>query len=102
MFLHVVLMEFNETADAQFFTEVQAHANRIRAECENLLMYEFRSNIADRSDGLNYAVVSGFTDSASHDAYQVCSAHVAMKNFMAPHIKRITVFDGDANLLTAR
>ncbi len=99
MFLHVVLLEFHETADADFFKAVQWHAGRIRSECKNLLMYDFRPNLADRSDGLNYAVVSGFTDSAAHDAYQVCAAHEAMKNFIMPHIKRITVFDGDVNLL---
>jgi len=102
MFLHVVLMEFHETANAEFFKAVQMHADRIRAECKNLLMYQFTQNVADRSDGLNYAVVSGFTDSASHDAYQICSAHLAMKNFMSPHIKRITVFDGDAELSNVR
>lgn len=94
MFLHVVMMAFNDKADAEFFRRVDEYADRIRRECRAVLIYDFGTNQADRSDGLDYAVVAGFESSEAHDQYQISDAHVAMKTYMGPFIDRIVVFDG--------
>lgn len=94
MFLHVVMMEFDERVDANFFGKVEALAERVRQECAGLVLYHFGENVADRSQGYTHATSSLFSDAASHDAYQVSAAHVAMKNHMVPFIKRIVVYDG--------
>ena len=94
MFLHIVLMALKPQADDAFLERVQAHCRRVRQECPSVLGYEFRSNEASRSQGLDYATVSMFESAAAHDAYQVSPAHVAMKEDMGPYIERLVVFDG--------
>ncbi|QEI09414.1 Dabb family protein [Pigmentiphaga aceris] len=94
MYLHIVMMKFDPAPDPAFIAQVQAHCQRVREECGGLVSYDFRTNEASRSDGLDYATVSLFTDAAAHDAYQVSAAHVAMKADMLPRIQRLAVFDG--------
>ncbi len=94
MFLHVVLMAFNERANAQFDQRVREYCERARAECEGLLFYDFCRNIADRADGLSHAVIGGFRDAEAHDRYQVAPVHLEMKEYMQHYIARLTVFDG--------
>jgi quinol monooxygenase YgiN len=98
MFHHVVLMEFTAQADQSFFEKVEEFAERIRRTAANLQCYVFRQNIALRSDGLRYAIVSSFSSSADHDAYQASAVHQEMKAFMTPCIARIVVCDIDENL----
>lgn len=94
MFLHIVLMALTPQADDAFLARVQTHCQRVRRECPGVLGYEFRTNEASRSQGLDYATVSMFESAAAHDAYQVSAAHVAMKEDMGPYIERLVVFDG--------
>lgn len=96
MYLHIVMMEFSADAGPEFFSQVEAYATRIRQECADVKMYHFGRNEAARADGLTHAVASGFKDSAAHDAYQISPAHVEMKAYMGPYIKRMAVFDGEA------
>ncbi|ARP77665.1 MULTISPECIES: Dabb family protein [Bordetella] len=95
MFLHVVMMEFDDRIDAGFFRTVDEYVARMKRECDGLLLYHFGENVAARSQGYTHATSSAFVDSAAHDAYQVCPAHVAMKAFMGPRIKRVVVYDGE-------
>lgn len=95
MYLHIVLMALTPDADEAFLARVQTHCDRVRQECAGVLGYQFRTNEAARSQGLDYATVSMFESAAAHDAYQVSDAHVAMKADMAPYIARLVVFDGD-------
>lgn len=90
--MHVVLMEI--AADAAFHAEVERWCDRIRGECDGVLGYVYGGNIASRADGLSHAVVAHFVDETAHDAYQTSPAHQGMKDFMAPAIRRIVVFDG--------
>ncbi len=94
MFLHIVLMQLSDQIDEHFFTKVAGYAERIRNECDGVIMYHFGENIADRAMGYNYVTSSAFTDSAAHDAYQISPAHVEMKTFMADYIEQIIVYDG--------
>lgn len=98
MFLHLVLMDFNENADDAFFRRVNEFAERIRSECRSVVIYHFSKNEADRSDGLDYAIVAGFETSEAHDDYQISALHVEMKNYMGPFIRRLVVYDGHAPL----
>ncbi len=98
MFHHVVLMAFTPEADQAFLDRVEAFAEEIRRTAQNLHRYDFRRNIASRSDGLDWAVFGSFASSADHDAYQVSDAHQRMKAFMTPYIARIVVCDIDEDL----
>lgn len=99
MFIHLVMLEFKATADADFFAEVDRFAQRVRDECADVCLFEFGANEADRSQGYTHAVVSGFKDSNAHDVYQASAVHVAMKAFLLPYVERMVVFDGAAPLL---
>lgn len=93
MFLHIVMMRFDDSVDSQFFEHVHRYAQRVESECDGLLMYHFGENKADRAGGYNYATSSVFVDAAAHDDYQVSPAHTAMKTFMGPYIKEVVVYD---------
>ncbi|MPT37627.1 MAG: Dabb family protein [Achromobacter sp.] len=95
MFLHVVMLQLSDAADARFHDRVQGYCRRILAECEGVKGYAFQANEASRSDGLTHAVVAAFADSPAHDRYQVSPAHQEMKAYMAGFIQRLTVFDGE-------
>lgn len=95
MFHHVVLMEFTAEADRHFLDRVEAFAERVRRATPKLLKYVFSRNIASRSDGLTYGIVSTFASSADHDAYQVSDVHQQMKAYMTPYIARIVVCEID-------
>ncbi len=95
MFHHIVLMSFTPEADAAFFARAQHYVDRIRAECDGVIDYFMRENIAARSDGLTHGIVGVFTSSAAHDAYQVSPAHQEMKAFMTTRMARIVVLDTD-------
>lgn len=94
MFLHIVLMQFSDKADAAFFQQVAHHAEQVKRECDGLLMYHFGENIAERAQGYTHATSSAFVDAQAHDVYQTSPAHTAMKQFMGPYIERIVVYDG--------
>ena len=95
MFHHLVLMAFTAQADQAFHDKVEGFAERIRRTAPRLRRYEFRRNVASRSDGLDWAVFGSFDSSADHDAYQVSEVHQQMKAFMTPYIARIVVCDID-------
>ena len=94
MFMHIVLLKFNERADAEFHREVQAFGERIRRECEDVLLFHVGENVADRSRGHTHAVISTFKSSDAHDRYQVSPAHVAMKSYLGPYTDQLVVYDG--------
>jgi|GEM_PF-322607 len=94
MFLHVVMMQFSHSADAKFFVHVAELAERVRRECDGILMYHFGENVADRSQGYTHATSAAFASADAHDIYQASPAHTAMKDFMGPYIERIVVYDG--------
>jgi hypothetical protein len=94
MFLHVVMMQFSHRVDEKFFDHVAELANRVRYECDGILMYHFGENFADRSQGYTHATSAAFASADAHDVYQVSPAHTAMKGFMGPYIERIVVYDG--------
>ena len=66
-----------------------------RDECDGVVDYFLRENIAARSDGLTHGIVGVFASSAAHDAYQVSPAHQEMKAFMMTRMTRIVVLDTD-------
>lgn len=94
MFLHIVMMRIDEGVGEPFFEQVNACAERVKAECGGLLMFHFGPNSAERAGGYNYVTSSAFVDEAAHDAYQVSPAHTEMKVLMAPHIESVVVYDG--------
>lgn len=93
MYMHIVLMALDESADAGFFERVEHYAQRIRQECDGVLLYGLHVNEAARSQGYGYAMVSGFVSSHAHEEYQVSPAHQEMKAWMMPFIERMVVFD---------
>ncbi|MDR1967778.1 MAG: Dabb family protein [Burkholderiaceae bacterium] len=95
MFHHVVLMKFTAAADPAFHAAVEAYCERVRAGDPPPQRYVYHRNIAPRSDGLDYAIVAAFKDSAEHDRYQVSATHLEMKAFMAPFIERLVACDID-------
>lgn len=91
MFHHVVLMEFTADADQRFLEQVEAYSERIRRSAPNLLRYVFGRNVASRSGGFPYGIVSSFVSAADHDAYQMSATHQEMKAYLTPYIARIVV-----------
>jgi len=94
MFYHIVMMQFSDVADADFFAKVEHYCDRVRRECHGVRDYFIAPNEAARSEGLTHAVVLVCDDSAAHDAYQISPAHQEMKAFMTSFITRTVVFDG--------
>lgn len=94
MFLHVVMMRFSAHADSMFFRQVNEHVEQVKRECEGVLMFHFGENVADRSMGYTHATSACFVSADAHDAYQISSAHTAMKQFMGGYIERVVVYDG--------
>lgn len=94
MFQHLVMMKLNDRVDAHFFSRVQQYVQRVKNECDGVLLYHFGENISDRSQGFTHATSSAFIDSEAHDRYQVSPAHVAMKAFMTEYIEQVVVYDG--------
>lgn len=97
MFLHIVLLKFNERADAAFHREAQQYAARIRRECTDLVLFHLGDNLADRSQGHGHTLVSGFTNSAAHDRYQGSDVHQNMKRFLGPYTDSMIVHDGSVS-----
>lgn len=95
MFHHIVLMSFDDKADAAFFAKCEDYVRRVRAECDGVVDYFMQKNIAARSDGLTHGIVGVFKSSALHDAYQVSPVHQEMKAFMTARMARIVVLDTD-------
>lgn len=95
MFHHVVLMRFTAEADQVFLDKVEEFCEQIRKSARNLRRYVFRPNLASRSDGLDWGIISSFESPADHDAYQVSSVHQEMKAYMTPRIARIVVCEID-------
>ena len=89
-------MRFTADADARFFAEIERYVGRVKRELPDVRGYTFMRNLAGRSKGYDWAIVSRFDDSAAHDAYQVCGLHQEMKAFMTPFIADILACDGDA------
>lgn len=96
MFHHIVLMRFTEAADVRFLCEVERYVERMRGELPYLRGYALVRNVASRSKGYEWAIISRFDSSAAHDAYQACELHQEMKAYMTPFIAEILACDGAA------
>jgi hypothetical protein len=93
MFHHTVMMQISPQADARFHAEVDAFCARLSAECEGLRSIRFVSNVSDRSNGFNHAVVADFDSAEAHDLYQTAPAHLAFKAFIMPSVQSLAVLD---------
>ena len=97
MFLHVVMMQLDNQVDAIFFEQIQAFVERVKSECDGLIMFHFGKNEADRACGYEYVTSAIFVDAAAHDSYQISPAHTAMKALMSPHMKDVVAYDGNVS-----
>ena len=95
MFHHIVLMRFGNDADEAFHAKAEAFAAAIRNASPRPLRYVYQRNIAARNGGLDWAIVSAFSSSAEHDAYQASPLHQQMKAFMTPTIVELVACDLD-------
>ena len=93
MFHHIVLMRLSDDVDDGFHARVDAYARAIREASPKPLHYVYRRNLAARSRGFDWAIVSAFPSSADHDAYQVSPLHQEMKAFMTPYIAELVACD---------
>lgn len=94
MFHHIVLMRLSGIDDA-FHRRVAAYSARIRAELPYVRNYAFAPNVAGRSAGYDWAVLSSFDTAADHDLYQVAAVHQEMKAYMTPFIEALVVCDAE-------
>lgn len=94
MFHHVVVMRI-EGADEAFHRRVEEYAARVRAELPYVLDYVYRPNLADRSGGYDWAILSSFASSEDHDRYQASDLHQEMKAFMSNRIAALIACDID-------
>jgi hypothetical protein len=93
MFIHAVLMRLSDGADDAFHRKVDDFVNRIRAELPYIREYYYGKNLANRANGLTWAVVGLFESSSDHDRYQVSPIHQEMKAYMTPYIDAIVACD---------
>ena len=93
MFHHIVLMRLSDDVDDRFHARVGAYVEAIRETSPKPLRYVYRRNLATRSGGFGWAIVSAFLSSADHDAYQVSPLHQEMKAFMTPYIAELVACD---------
>lgn len=96
MFHHIVLMRI-EGADEAFHRTVEDYAARVRCELDYVVDYVYRPNLADRSGGYDWTILSSFASSADHDRYQVSDLHQEMKGFMAPRIAALLACDVESD-----
>ncbi|MFA5912187.1 MAG: Dabb family protein [Burkholderiales bacterium] len=96
MFLHLVMLRL-EAADERFQQDIRSYLDRVRAEVPGVLSYHFGPNAADRGKGYDWAVAGMFASAAAHDAYQTSPAHLALKDFITPHIADLVVCDLDTD-----
>lgn len=92
MFHHIVLMRI-EGADEAFHQTVEDYVARVREELPYVFEYVYRPNLADRSGGYDWTIISSFASSADHDRYQDSGLHQEMKAFMAPRIAALLACD---------
>lgn len=95
MFYHIVLMSFAPDCGPAFFKRAEAYVERVKAECDGVVSYLMKENVASRNDGLTHGIIGAFASSAAHDAYQVSPVHQEMKAFMTTGMSRIVVLDVD-------
>jgi hypothetical protein len=95
VFYHIVLMSFAPGCGPDFFKRAEAYVERVKTECDGVVSYLMRENLATRSDGLTHGIIGVFTSSSAHDAYQVSPVHQEMKGFMTTGMSRIVVLDLD-------
>jgi hypothetical protein len=94
MFYHAVLMNLSNTS-AEFLSQVDKFAVRVRAELPYVRDYHFGRNVASRAGQFGWTVIAAFDTEADHERYQVSAVHQQMKAFMGPHIAEIVVCDVD-------
>jgi quinol monooxygenase YgiN len=95
MFYHIVMMRLAGPSEADFDRQVEAYAQRIRAECGGLLRYDYCRNEAARSQGYAHVIAAIFDSSEAHDRYQVSPVHQALAAYVKPFVADILVFDSD-------
>ena len=95
MFHHIVLMRLTEAADAGFFETVERYVQRMPRELPYVRGYALLRNVASRSKGYDWAIISRFDSSAAHEAYQVSNLHQEMKAYMTPFIAELLACDGE-------
>jgi hypothetical protein len=93
MFIHTVLMRLSDDVDDAFHRKVDDYVSRVRTELACVCQYFYGRNLADRANGLTWAVVGMFDSSADHDRYQVSAVHQEMKAYMSPFIVEIIACD---------
>jgi hypothetical protein len=87
-------MRFSEEADPRFFRRVDEYVDRVKNQLPYVRGYHLMRNVASRSAGFEWVIVSTFDNSAAHDEYQVSTVHQEMKAFMGPYITEIVACDG--------
>ena len=95
VFYHIVLMSFTPDCGPDFFKRAEVYVERVKTECNGVVSYLMKENVASRSDGLTHGIIGVFTSSEAHDAYQVSPVHQEMKAFMTTGMSRIVVPDLD-------
>jgi len=94
MFHHVVLMQLSG-ADTDFHRKTAELIDQLRAELPFVRSYAFVKNMARRSSGYEWAMISSFDNSQDHDRYQVSDIHRRLQEFMRPYIDQMVVCDAD-------
>jgi hypothetical protein len=92
MFYHAVLMNLSNTS-AEFLSQVDEFAARVRTELPYVRDYHFGRNVASRAGQFGWAVIAAFDTEEDHERYQVSGVHQQMKAFMGPHIADVVVCD---------
>ena len=93
MYLHVVMMAFNQEVSASFRSQIETCFKGIADECEGVARFDLVDNQSRTSPAYTHALVSVFSDEAALDSYRTGAAHDRLMTQLGPHINEIVVLD---------
>lgn len=93
MYLHVVLMAFNQEVTASLSSRVEARFDVIARTCPGVMRFELLRNASRTSPDYSHALLSVFSSEEALDAYRVSPAHDELMAELGPYVRTIVVLD---------
>lgn len=93
MFYHIALLELASDLPADFSRQIEDAAEKIRAECPDLLHFSITPDESGRGGGFTHGMITLFAHEDGHKYYQSAKAHDAFKAWFLPYVRRMAFFD---------
>lgn len=93
MYLHIVMMAFNDAMNPFLRQCIEQCFNTIRNDSKGVVRFELLDNQSHTSTHYTHALLSIFTSKQALDTYRTGAAHAQMMKTLTPHIAQIEVLD---------